>query len=122
MIALTIGRNLLSRSGRGQVENGRGSRYRRILPGGGKRPATSRSCQSVADSKRGCGCPVLAGRLIEDVREVIGHCFLTESQGMRDLAIALALGNQLEHRHLTLGQMRWKLCVWLRSWTRGKRA
>ena len=78
--------------------------------------------QAVADRKSGSGCPVLTGRLIEDVGEVIGHGFLTESQVMRDLAIALALDNQLEHRHLALGQMSWKRCVCPTFWTRGKRA
>ena len=81
-----------------------------------------RSGQSVADRKRGCRRPVLTGGLIEDVGEVIGHGFLTESQGMGDLAIALALGNQLEHRYLTLGQTNWMCCVCPTSWTRGKRA
>src|SRR5260370_32021007 len=89
---------------------------------GGPEPTKCQSGQSVADRKRGCRCSILTGSLIEDVGEVIGHSFLTESQGMRDLAIALALGNQLEHRHLTLGQTSRKRCVCQTSWTRGKRA
>ncbi len=80
------------------------------------------SGQSVADRKCGCRCPVLTGSFIEDVREVIGHGFLTQSQSMRDLAIALALRNQFEHCHLALGQMSWKCRMCPTSWIRGKRA
>src|SRR6266566_1914115 len=40
--------------------------------------------------------------------EVIGHGFLTQTQCLCDLTIALALDNELEHLCLTLGQMRWK--------------
>ena len=75
----------------------------------------------MADRKRGCRCSILTGGLIEDMGEVIGHSFLTEPQGMGDLAIALALGNQLEHGYLALGQMSWKRRVCPMSWARGKR-
>jgi len=64
----------------------------------------SRSGQAVAYRKSSCGCPVLAVRLIEDVRKVINHGFLADNQFLRYLAIALAAGNQLEHRSLALGQ------------------
>ena len=70
--------------------------------------ARCRSGQAVADRKSGCGCPVLAGCFVEDMGEVIGHGFLTQSQCVCDLAIALALDNELEHLSLTLGQMRRK--------------
>ena len=63
----------------------------------------SRSGQAVAYCKSGCGCPVLTVRLIEDVREVINHGFLADYQFLRNLAIALAAGNQLEHHNLALG-------------------
>ena len=66
------------------------------------------SGQTVTDRKSSCGCPVLAGRLIEDMGEVIGHGFFTESQAVGDLAIALALGNQLEYPYFSLGEMSWK--------------
>ena len=53
----------------------------------------------------GCRCPVLATGFIEDVGEVIGDGFFGEAQGMCDLAIAFAQGNELEHLDLTLSQM-----------------
>src|SRR5258708_39374377 len=37
--------------------------------------------------------------------EIVGHGFLTQTQCLCDLTIALALDNELEHLSLTLGQM-----------------
>lgn len=48
--------------------------------------------------------PVLATGFVEDVGEVIGDGFFGEAQGLGDLAIASALGNELEHLDLALGQ------------------
>src|SRR5947209_1602409 len=64
----------------------------------------SRSDQTMAYRKSGCGRPVLAVRLIEDVREVINHGFLADYQFLRNLAITLAADNQLEHRGFARGQ------------------
>jgi len=64
----------------------------------------SRSGQPVAQREGGCRCPVLATGFIEDVGEVIGDSFFGEAQGLCDLAIAFALGNELEHLDLALGQ------------------
>ncbi len=72
---------------------------------GGAWPVKCQSGQAVADRKSGCGCPVLAGRFVEDMGEVIGHGFLTQTQCLSDLTIALALDDELEHLNLTLGQM-----------------
>src|SRR5438874_9359281 len=72
---------------------------------GGTWPVRCRSGQAVADRKSGCGCPVLAGCFVEDMGEVIGHGFLTQTQCLCDLTIALALDDELEHLNLTLGQM-----------------
>ncbi len=52
----------------------------------------------------GCRRPVFATSFIEDVGEVIGDGFFSEAQGLCDLAIAFALGNELEHLDLALGQ------------------
>jgi len=68
----------------------------------------SMSGQAVAYRKSGCGCPVLTVRLIEDVREMINHGFLADDQFLRNLAVTLAVSNQLEHRRLALGQVGWK--------------
>jgi len=59
----------------------------------------------VTEREGGCRCPVLTTGFIEDVGEVIGDGFFGEAQGMCDQAIAFALGNELEHLDLTLGQM-----------------
>src|SRR6184192_3297558 len=75
---------------------------------GGTWLARCRSGQAVADRKSGCGCPVLAGCFVEDMGEIIGHGFLTQTQRLCDLTIALALDDELEHLNLTLGQMRRK--------------
>ncbi len=53
----------------------------------------------------GSRCPVLATSFIEDVGEVIGDGFFSEAQGLGDLAIAFALGDELEHLDLALGQV-----------------
>jgi len=53
--------------------------------------------QAVTDGKGGCSGSVVAGRLVEDVGEVIGHGFLAQSQCLGDLAIASPLGNKFEH-------------------------
>ena len=67
----------------------------------------SRSGQTVAYRKSGCGGSVLAVRLIEDVREVMNHSFLTDDQFLCNLAIALAAANQLEYCNLAWGQVGW---------------
>jgi len=59
----------------------------------------------VTQREGGCRCPVLASSFIEDVGEVIGNGFFGEAEGLCDLAIAFALGDELEHLDLTLGQM-----------------
>ena len=82
--------------------------------------ARCQSGQSVADCKSGCGCSVLAGSLIEDMGEVIGHGFLTQCQYTCDLTIALALDDELEHLSLTLGQMRRKQWACWAPLLRGK--
>ncbi len=53
----------------------------------------------------GCRCPVLATSFIEDVGEVIGDGFFGEAQDLCYLAIAFALGDELEHLDLALGQV-----------------
>jgi hypothetical protein len=58
--------------------------------------------------KSGCGSQVLAVRHIEDVREVINQIFLTDLQFSRNLAVALATDNQLEHSSLSYAQPSWK--------------
>ena len=68
----------------------------------------SKSRQTVTDGKGGRGSPVVAGRLVEDMGEVIGYGFLAQPQCLGDLAIALPLGNKLEHRDLALGQVGWE--------------
>ncbi len=73
----------------------------------------SRSGSAVAYRKRGGGGPVLAVRLIEDVCKMMIHGFLADEQFPRNLAIALAAGNQLEDSSLAPGQVGWKL-RWLR--------
>jgi hypothetical protein len=70
----------------------------------------------VAYRESGRGGSILAVRLIEDVREMINHGFLADYQFQRNLAIALAAGNQLEYRSLALGQPGWK-----RRWVRWAR-
>jgi len=62
----------------------------------------------MAYRKSGCGRPILTVRLIENVREMINHSFLANYQFLRNLAIALAAGNQLEYSSLTLCQVGWK--------------
>ena len=52
-----------------------------------------------------CCCPVFATGFIEDVGDVIGDGFFGEAQGLCDLAIAFALGDELEHLDLALGQV-----------------
>jgi hypothetical protein len=59
----------------------------------------------VTDGKGCCSGPVIAGLLVEDVGEVIGHGFLAQPQCLGDLAIALPLSNQPEDRHLPAGQV-----------------
>ena len=68
----------------------------------------SMSGQTVAYRKCGCRCPVLAVRLIEDVGEVMNHGFLADEQFLRNLAVSLASGNELEYIGLALGQVGWK--------------
>jgi hypothetical protein len=58
----------------------RGHRYgRNILYSRGVSVTMSGSRQAVTDGKGGRCCPVVAGRLVEDMGEMIGHSFLTES-------------------------------------------
>ena len=59
----------------------------------------------MTERKSGSRCPVLTTGFIEDVGEVIGDGFFGEAQGLCDLAIAFALGNEREHLDLTLGQV-----------------
>ena len=59
----------------------------------------------MTQRESGCRCPVLASSFIEDVGEVIGDGFFGEAEGLGDLAIAFALGDELEHLDLALGQM-----------------
>lgn len=59
----------------------------------------------MTDGKGGSSGPVVAGRLIEDVGEVVGHSFLAQSQCLGDLPIAFPLGNQLEHGVFAVGQV-----------------
>ena len=68
----------------------------------------SRSRQSVPDRKGGCSGPVVAGSLVEDMGEMIGHGFLAQSQCLGDLAIASTLGDELEHSELAAGQVSWE--------------
>src|SRR5438067_627334 len=82
--------------------------------------AMSRSGQPVTQREGGCRCPALATGFIEDVGEVIGDGFFGEAQGLCDLAIALALDDELEHLSLALGQMRWKRWACWTSRLRGK--
>src|SRR6266567_7430805 len=65
----------------------------------------SRSGQAVVEGEGGgCG-PILAGRLGEDVGQVVGDGFLAEHEGVCDLASALTGGDQLEDLGLSLGQV-----------------
>ena len=66
---------------------------------------TSKSGQSVTECEGGCRCPVLAASFIEDMGEVIGHGFFGEAESLGDLAISFALGDELEHLDLALGQV-----------------
>jgi len=59
----------------------------------------------MTEREGGCRRPVLATGFIEDVGEVIGDGFFGEAQGLGDLAIAFALGSELEHLDLALGQV-----------------
>ena len=59
----------------------------------------------MTQRESGCRCPVLTTGFIEDVGEVIGDGFFGEAQGLGDLAIAFALGDELEHLDLALGQV-----------------
>ncbi len=76
----------------------------------------------MADGEGGCRYPILAGRFIEDMGQVIGHSFLAEPEEMRDLAIASAVGNQLEHCCLALGQVGWKRWACQSGWVMRKSA
>ena len=67
--------------------------------------AMSGSGQPVTQREGCCRCPVFATSFIEDVGEVIRDGFFGEAEGLCDLAIAFAQGNELEHLDLTLGQM-----------------
>ena len=54
---------------------------------------------------KGCGgCPVLAGRFIEDVGEVMGDRSLAEYQFLGDLGVGQASGYQAQHLYLSCGQ------------------
>jgi len=52
-----------------------------------------------------CRYPVFTTGFIEDMGEVIGDGFFGEAEGLGDLAIAFALGDELEHLDLALGQV-----------------
>ena len=54
-----------------------------------------------------CSCAVFTVGLIEDVGEVIRHCFFTEPQLLGDLTVALPLNDELEHLRLTRGEISW---------------
>ena len=60
--------------------------------------------QAVADGKGHSSCPVLAIRLVEDVREVRGDRFLAEDKFMGDLRVGHASGYKAQHLHLSLGE------------------
>src|SRR5207248_1022032 len=68
----------------------------------------SRSRQAVMDGESGRGGSVVAGRLVEDMGEMIGHGFLTQTQSLCDLAVALALSNEPEDLYLSRGQAGWQ--------------
>ena len=69
------------------------------------RKLVRRSRQAVAYRKGGCSCPVVAGRLVQDMGEMIGHGFLTQPQYLGNLAIASPLDDKLEHCDLAPGQV-----------------
>ena len=54
-----------------------------------------------------CSCAVFTVGLIEDVGEVIRHCFFTEPQLLCDLPVALPRNDELEHLRLTRGEISW---------------
>ena len=59
----------------------------------------------MTECEGGCRRPVLATGFIEDVGEVIGDGFFGEAESLGYLAISFALGDELEHLDLTLGQV-----------------
>src|SRR6266571_9173133 len=67
--------------------------------------ATVRSSKAMTYSKCCCCRSIVTHGLVENMGEMIGDRFLRDPQLLRNLFVAFATGNQLEHGNLTLCQV-----------------
>jgi hypothetical protein len=61
-------------------------------------------CQAMAKSEGHGGSPVLASCLVENVRQMMGYCFLAETQLLTDLGTSHSLSHQAQYLHLACCQ------------------
>src|SRR5438034_7360335 len=78
--------------------------------------------QVMVDGKSRSGCPVLTGRLVEDMGKVRGDRFLAEDQLPGNLGVGQPFDYQAQHLYLACGQSSrigvWRSCGRGRRWTR----